>query len=222
MVGPGTRPAEPTGALAPTYTGDSYVLLDLPQLALEALLPDNVVSLLARAHGMQDVGDLAPIVDEGLHLLRGPQREELDDVFFQWLAPLGVRLGVDLTYLEDKQMREQLRGDGEVRLMVEECLQAQLDRMKAESYEEGFKQGFKETFKETFKEGFRGSLGRDLDQERILLRRLTARKFGADTARHMGALLADIKDFKRLCSVVDWIVDCTTGSELLDRLQRAD
>ena len=81
------------GALVPTYTGDSYVLLDLPQLALEALLPDNVVSLLARAHRMQDVGDLAPIVDEGLRLLREPQREELDDVFFQWLVPLGRASG---------------------------------------------------------------------------------------------------------------------------------
>ena len=111
-------------------------------------------------------------------------------------------------------MREQLGGGGEVRLMVEERLQAQLDRMKAESYEEGFKRGFKE--------GLEESLERGLDRERNLLRRLTAWRFGADTARDLGALLAEIKDFGRLCSVVDWIVDCTTGSELLDRLQNAD
>ena len=51
---------------------------------------------------------------------------------------------------------------------------------------------------------------------------MTARRFGADTARRLGALLAAIKDPERLSSVGDWIMDCATGPELLDRLQNAD
>ena len=51
---------------------------------------------------------------------------------------------------------------------------------------------------------------------------MTARRFGADTARHLGSLLADIKDSERLSRVGDWIMDCATGPELLDRLQNAD
>ena len=144
----------------------------------------------------------------------GPQREELDDVFSPWFAKLAARLGVDLRFLEDKKMREQLEEGGEVRLLVEERLKAQLNQMKAASFEEGFKEGLEEAREEV----------REQTRERIreILRRVTARKFGADTARRLSALLADIKEFERLDSVGDWIMDCATGPELLDRLENAD
>ena len=45
------------------------------------LPPDNVVSLLARAHGMRDAEDLSRTFDEAWRVLRGPQREGLRDVF---------------------------------------------------------------------------------------------------------------------------------------------
>ena len=203
LVGPGTRPAGSSGAAVPTFTGESYVLLDLQQLALEDLPPNNVVSLLARAHGMQEMQDVASTLVEAFGLLRGPQREELRDVFFPWFAKLAWRLGVDLKFLEDKKMREQLENKGEVRLMVEQRLQAHQDRMKAASRAEGREEGREEG-------------------TRDLLRRMTARRFGAETARHLGSLLADIKDSERLSRVGDWIMDCATGPELLDRLQNAD
>ena len=166
------------------------------------LPPDNVVSLLARAHGMRNAEDVMPTVREAWRLLGGPQREGLRDVFFPWLAKLGEQVGVDLSILEVKSMRDNLEGDGEVRLMVEERLQASLDKMKAQSLERG--------------------LERAREEKLDLVRRMTARRFGADTARHLDPLLVAIKDPERLSSVFDWIIDCTTGPELLARLRHSD
>ena len=51
---------------------------------------------------------------------------------------------------------------------------------------------------------------------------MTARRFGADTARRLDPLLVGIKDPERLTSVTAWIINCTTGLELLARLQHSD
>ena len=103
-------------------------------------------------------------------------------------------------------MSEQPESESEVRLLVEERLLAQLDRMRAQSREEGREEGRKE--------------GRE-HGARDALRLIAARRFGADTARHLDSLLAAIKDPERLSSVCRWIADCTTGPELLERLRNA-
>ena len=66
LVGPATRPAELSPAVAPTFAGESYVLIDLQELAAEDLPPDNVVSLLARAHGIRDALGGSQHLDCGL------------------------------------------------------------------------------------------------------------------------------------------------------------
>ena len=170
------------------------------------LPPDNVVSLLAQAQGMRNADDVMPTLREAWRVLDGPQREGLRDVFFPWLAKLGKQIGVDLSILEVKRMRENLGADGEVRLMVEERLQASLDKMKAQSRQEALEEG----------------LERAREEKLDLVRRMTARRFGADTARHLDPLLVAIKDPERLSSVFDWIIDCTTGPELLARLRHSD
>ena len=170
------------------------------------LPPDNVVSLLARAYGMRNAEDVSRTFDEAWRVLRGSQRAGLRKVFLKWLDQLAVQIGVDLSIMEVTSMREDLEADGEVRLMVEERLQASLDKMKAQSYREGFEEGLEEARQEK------------LD----LVRRMTARKFGADTARRLDPLLVGIKDPERLSSVFDWIIACTTGPELLARLRHSD
>ena len=237
LVGPGTRPAEPSPAVAPTFTGESYVLIDLQGLAAEDLPPNNVVSLLAQAHGMRDAEDLSRTFDEALRLLRGPQRAGLRKVFLEWLDQLAAQIGVALRISEVMSMQN-VDADGEVRLMVEERLQASLDKMKAQSRQEGrqeaLEEGLERARQEALEEGLeRGrqegrqeALGEALErarQERLdLVRRMTAGRFGADTARRLDPLLVEIKDPERLSSVFDWIIACTTGPELLARLQHSD
>ena len=103
-------------------------------------------------------------------------------------------------------MPENVEADGEVRLMVEERLRASLDKTKAQNYQQGYKEGREEVREEK------------LD----LVRRMTAWRFGADTVRRLDPLLVGIKDPERLSSVFDWIIDCTTGPEMLARLRHSD
>ena len=57
--------------------------------------------------------------------------------------------------------------------------------------------------------------------QKDLLRRQAERRFGAETARRLSALL-DGTDAKRLIDVGDWIVECASGDELLDRVDQGN
>ena len=171
------------------------------------------MSFLAQAQGMRNADDVMPTFDEALRLLREPQREGLRDAFFPWLDQLAAQIGVDLRISEVMSMQN-VEADGEVRLMVEERLQASLDKMKAQSRQEGRLEARQEARQE--------ALERARQEKLDLVRRMTAGRFGADTARRLDPLLVEIKDPERLSSVCDRIMDCATGPELLARLRHSD
>ena len=100
-------------------------------------------------------------------------------------------------------MLAKLEEQGEVRLLVEERLQAQLDGIAARNLKEGRAEG-------------RAEGGRDL------LHHLVEWRFGADTARQLDPLLAATEDPNRLIDVGKWITTCATGKELLERVRNAD
>ena len=52
------------------------------------------------------------------------------------------------------------------------------------------------------------------------MRRLAARKFGAETAERLAGSLAEIADPERTLEVSDWLFDCDSGEELLTRVER--
>ena len=217
------RPADACGAGANRETGvirNSRAGSGLP------LPPDNVVSLLARAHGMRDAQDVLHTFDEASRLLRGPERAGLLEVFLEWLDQLAAQIGVDLRISEVMSMPKNVDADGEVRLMVEERLQASLDKMKAQSYQEGYKESYQKSYKQGFEQGLelgRQEVHEEIREEKLdLVRRITAWRFGADTARRLDPLLVGIKDRELLSSVCDRIMDCTTGPELLARLRHSD
>ncbi len=58
-------------------------------------------------------------------------------------------------------------------------------------------------------------------EERVLLRRLAERRFGAETAVQLSELLADVAGAEDLLEAGDWILECRTGGELLERLRLA-
>ena len=53
-----------------------------------------------------------------------------------------------------------------------------------------------------------------------LLRRQVERRFGAETARQLPTLL-DSVEADRLVEVGDWIYECGSGDELLERVRQA-
>ena len=58
-------------------------------------------------------------------------------------------------------------------------------------------------------------------QGRALLRRLVERRFGAETAGQVSELLTEVTGAEDLLEAGDWILECRTGNELLERLRHA-
>ena len=83
----------------------------------------------------------------------------------------------------------------------------------AEWVTEGREQGMKE--------GIEQGIERGRAEERGLLCRQAARKFDAETAPRLSALLDRLDDPERLAQVGDWIIECETEKELLDRVLNA-
>ena len=53
------------------------------------------------------------------------------------------------------------------------------------------------------------------------LHRQAARRFGAAATQPLAAFLESVDDAERLAEVGDWIVDCATAAELIERVEAA-
>lgn len=93
------------------------------------------------------------------------------------------------------------RGEGETETLVEARAREFEERAIAQGREQGIAQVRAE--------------------ERALLCRLAERRFGAETAARLAEPLAGVEDAEDLVEAGDWIVDCRTGDELLERLRHA-
>ena len=76
---------------------------------------------------------------------------------------------------------------------------------------------------EMIAQGVEQGQARGLEQgradERALLCRQAARRFGGETAQRLSGLLEGLKAADELAVVGDWIVDCETGADLLARVR---
>jgi len=54
-----------------------------------------------------------------------------------------------------------------------------------------------------------------------LMRRMAARKFGGETAERVAERLEAVHDPERLAEIGEWLFECASGEELLERLERA-
>ena len=57
-----------------------------------------------------------------------------------------------------------------------------------------------------------------LEQQRALLRRLAAARFGDQAAERLAPVLARVADPNRIVEIGDWLVRCDTGTEFLARI----
>lgn len=88
---------------------------------------------------------------------------------------------------------------GEVRTAFEERMQARDAALKVKAREEAREECLKE--------------------ERELLTRVARQRFGSETANDLERHLEAITEHEQLLTLCDWILDCTSGSELLGRVQ---
>ena len=85
---------------------------------------------------------------------------------------------------------------------------------------QGREEGVRQGIRRGHEEGVRRGREEGRAEERALLLRQAARRFGAGTTEALAGLLEGVDDANRLAEVGEMIVDCRTGGELLGRIRR--
>ena len=146
--------------------------------------------------------DLPAALAAVARLLKAAGELDLAESFGMWVeAVLEPCVGVRLPSLTE---------------MMEEppMLAETLDEWAQEKYRLGQVEGMK-------RGRSKGRVEGRVEGERALLCRQAERRFGADVAAALSKLIEGLDAPDRLAEVGDLVVDCATGSELLDRAARA-
>ncbi len=187
-------------ALAQYQPSQRYYVLDVGRVPDPDLPADNLVSALAGLEKARGTPGLNAALGALIDLLAAAGDEHLERAFMAWLR-WGVREAGPLPPGKGDALA-QLK---ETRTMLEETVREWtrdwLERGRARGRDEGIAQG--------------------RDEERALLCRQAARKFGGAAAEGLAAALAGVTDPERLGRVGEWIIECATASDLLARVRRA-
>ena len=183
-----------------------YELLDVKGCRADDLPAGNLVSALIGLENSRTVGELEGWLGLLLGWVRGRGERELKRAFGAWIRRVllanrfpGVVLGREAELEEMRTMLEE---------QVREWTRQWFEEGRQEGREEGRQEG----------RGLGIEQGRA--EERALLCRQTARKFDAGTAERLSGVLNGFADAERLAEVGEWIIECETGAELLDRAGR--
>ena len=208
---PWSAPATRFGPLLgpPTKAGrelnqwQTYVVIDYPALAgdhafMDRLPPGNRQAALIRLESAPS-SELPRLLVEVFQRWGGPESAGLRRGFHARAGHLLRRRGLALPPLANyERMLAQEKGAREMTTLMEARLQEWHDSAIAQGMRQGVRQGQKD-----------------------LLRRLAERRFDAETARRLSALLEGA-DADRLTDVGGWIAECDSGGELLDRVDQAN
>ncbi len=191
----------PTGALAGYQPYLRYFLLDHGRQQSTGLPPDNLVSALIALEASASPAEAAAATDRLIDLLTRHDDEALIEAFSAWVEVL-LRPGAHSCTTPDPLTRLK-----EVRTMLAEKVQEWTREWVQQGRAEGREQGRTE--------------GREQGRaaERSLLHRQAARKFDTTTADRLATAIADVSDPERLSKVGESIIDCRTGSELLEHVR---
>ena len=187
------------GWLARCQPSQRYVLVDAGTLGAEDLPAGNRVSALIGLENAPSGVELLRGLREVFGRFPGPEDRGLREALYEWArhSPLTGR-GEGMPGLDA------LEG-GEMATLHE----ARAREWEARWFERGRAQGIEQGIEQGQAEG-----------RRALLYRQAARKFDAGTAERLSEVLDGLADAERLAEVGEWIIECGTGGELLDRAER--
>ena len=189
------QPVEP--ALESFRPAQRYQVLDEHHVAEEDLPGANLVTAVIRLERIESPSDLVRAVDLLREWLHDAEDHGLRRAFADWvrwiaerLVPGGERLAAEMT-LED------------MRMTVVERVSEWPKQWVREGREQGLREGIEQ--------------GRA--EERALLERMAASRFGRDTAQRLSAVLGEITNPERLAEVGEWLVRCETAEAFLARAE---
>ena len=189
---------------------EPYAALDARRLRGEHLPARNLVSTLFELNGIKDVDDAAmPLERLGAWLPGlGAFREPVRAAYAEWLATTMPTLfpGGDAAALVGRFTGADYEEDTMAVTVLEERLQRQLRRERRAGEAAGVRRGIDQ------------GAQRALADTRSLLASQVARKFGPGAAARTAGLLAGIGDSEGLRRAGEWVIDCATLEELVERL----
>ena len=181
--------------LARFQPAQDYLLLDVLRVAADDLPGRNLLRAVAALEQSRSFEDVLR-VREALQLwLRDPRAAELQRAFVDWMRQIAERVAPAGAVVPPVRTWE------DVRMTLVERAAEWPKQWLREGREQGLEQG--------------------LEQQRALLCRMAAARFGADTAERLADALAPIVDPERLAEVGDWLVQCDTAAEFLAHLDPA-
>ena len=198
-----------------------YLLLDAGRIAPEHRPAYNLVSTLFELNGAKAAAEVVAPMRALMDWL--PERVECsEDVarevaqgFVEWLATTMSRTFPEREVSRVVQALRRVVAGGEEAQMTQ--LEHNLRQWRAGLIQQGVEQGIKQGVERGIERGIEQGIARGLADERALLRRQAARKFDAATAAVLARRLEAVTDAHRLAEVGDWIIDCDTGADLLER-----
>ena len=203
------QPAVPT--LASYRPSQRYHVVDEHHVAEEDLPEPNLVTAMIRLERIDSPSDLVRVVDLLREWLQRPEDQGLRRAFTDWvrriaerLVPGGEKLAAEMT-LEDMRMT-----------VVE-----RVSEWPKQWVREGREQGLREGIEQGLEQGIERGIEQGRAEERALLARMAASRFGTDAAERLSAVLADVVDPERLAEVGEWLVRCGTAEEFLARAESA-
>ena len=179
-------------SLAPYQPTQRYCVVDERHLREDDLPGGNVMTAVVLLEQSRSPADLERVLEVLASWLRGPDDGKLRRAFVDWVRLLAERLVP--------------AGSAVPRVATLEELRMSLEERVAEWP------------KQWMREGLERGLGQGIEQQRALLRRQAALRFGEVTAARLAGLLAHLAGAARLAEAGEWIVRCETGADLLARV----
>ena len=204
--------------LASCQPSQRSFLLDERRVVVDDLPLDNLVRAVVGFEQSGVPDDINRVTTALRHWLRDPEDTELGRAFAAWLEQIAARTdsALELEILEDGTMTlvervaqwpEQWRREG-----VAEGRREGVAEGRREGVAEGRREGVAEGRREGVAEGRREGVA----QERALLRRLAAVRFGEAVADEVEGQLLRTDDWDRLATVAELIVSVESGQGLID------
>ena len=191
-----------------------YAGLDVRQLPREHLPSRNLVSTLFELNDLKEDDDAeAPLRRLGTWLPDlGERVEPVKAAYAEWLATVNETLypGDRARALVERLTGADHEEDSMAVTVLEEQLQRRIRRERRDAEAVGVRQGVQR--------GIEQGVQRALADTRRLLAGQVARKFGPGTADRTVELLAGIGDAEGLRRAGEWVIDCATAEELVQRL----
>ncbi len=183
--------------LARLQPKNRYVLLDMQRADTCGVPEDNLVGLqVTVVRAMPE--DKPAILRRAGAVLSGPEHGELREAFMEW---------VKWSWAEDYR-----RHGGE-----DEGLLDELNRLVAAREVDTMSSLMVKKWEERERQKEAQILARGME---FTLERMVTRRFNASTGERLSALLAGVSERERLAAVVDAVIECGTGEELLAAAKR--